>query len=190
MSGVKGRSGRKGYEEEKAIEEIIELSFKTIKHYLLDSKWSNEKKAQLATESSVSSLCIRDLEMRVTELARQVMSLSEYAHSQAHTPSLYSPGTLSPTPKHVQYNMGHSSYPGSPNPQFYSSPPRRGHQRRTFNPVVGSDRVVGLEALANGSSLLSPHSQASQMLVKDACTWTESVQRMAASLRTQPINGN
>ena len=50
MSGVKGKSGRRGYDEEKAIEDILKLSYATVWQFLRDPAMPQEKKAYLASE--------------------------------------------------------------------------------------------------------------------------------------------
>jgi hypothetical protein len=50
MSGRKGRSGRKGYIEEKEISELLKMSLATIRKVLLSDKIPLLKRAQLAAE--------------------------------------------------------------------------------------------------------------------------------------------
>ena len=48
MPGIKGRSGRRDFYEQKALDELLELSIKTLKMYLRDEDFPPTMKAQIA----------------------------------------------------------------------------------------------------------------------------------------------
>ena len=56
MAGQKGKSGRKTHYEEMAIAEVVNLSIKTVRDYLLDPNIPREKKAFLAKDFALKRI--------------------------------------------------------------------------------------------------------------------------------------
>ena len=56
MSGVKGRSGRKTHYDELAISEVVNLSVKTVREYLQDTKMPLSKRAALSQAFVVKAM--------------------------------------------------------------------------------------------------------------------------------------
>ena len=96
MAGKKGRSGRKGYRKDIEIKEILELSLKTLAHYLkMDSEITHDKRADLVSKFTLKQVPDRIINEQVKALTfSERMALADKLErivSKSHPSSVNKP---------------------------------------------------------------------------------------------------
>ena len=118
MAGKKGRSGRKGYRKDIEIKEILELSLKTLAHYLkMDSEITHDKRADLVSKFTLKQVPDRIINEQVKALTfSERMALADKLErivSKSHPSSVNTPQHVDTSSIKKANDTGTSTHTGT-----------------------------------------------------------------------------